>query len=234
MLLAELRFEQQIWLTILDKFALAALAAIGGFWLNRILERFKSDRARENERERLRAQKQLDYLERQLSEFYYPIYIRLYVDGAVWTKILARDKNDELRKAVGEHIEKNVLLPNHEAIVSIIQSKIHLSESDKTAFEVMLKYIRHVSVYRAIRAANCFDKDPIALGEPFPTELLPLIEKVTAKLQLQYDSLLEPAGQSVPVDQSVQIEPLRQDERTAATESLEVERSVPDEGSKLN
>ncbi len=93
-----------------------------------------------------------------------------------------------------------------EAIVSIIQSKIHLAESDKTTFEVMLKYIRHVSVYRAMRAANCFDKDPIALGEPFPTELLPLIEKVTAKLQLQYDSLLEPSGQSLPSEQSLRVE----------------------------
>jgi hypothetical protein len=89
-----------------------------------------------------------------------------------------------------------VLLPNHDAIVSIIQSKIHLAESDKNTFAEMLKYVRHVSVYRAMRAANCFDKDPIALGEPFPKDLLPRIETATTKLQLRYDSLLEPSGQS--------------------------------------
>src|SRR5260221_3188851 len=50
-----------------------------------------------------------------------------------------------------------------EAIVSIIQSKIHLAESDKTTFEVMLYYVRHVSVYSAMRGANCFEQDLIAL-----------------------------------------------------------------------
>src|SRR5258708_24530062 len=87
-----------------------------------------------------------------------------------------------------------------------MQSKIRLAESNKTTFEVMLKYLRQISVYSAMGAANGFDKDPIALGEPFPTELLPLIEKVTAKLQLQYDSLLEPSGQSLPSEQSLRVE----------------------------
>ena len=132
MLLGELGFWDQVWLALIDKGAIAAVAAAGGFWLARILERFRVDLAQQADKERLRAQRQLDYVERQLSEFYYPIYIRLRTDGAVWDTILARGKDDPLRKAIGEQTEKNVLLPNHEAIVAIIQSKIHLAELDQT------------------------------------------------------------------------------------------------------
>ena len=188
-------FNEQLVITLIDKAAIGALLLIAGFWLNRILERFKSERARENERERLRAQKHLDYLERQLSEFYYPIYVRLHVDGATWDRILDRSKgHDELRQRIGTEIEKNVLLPNHEAIVSIIQTKIHLAESDQQAFDAMLKYVRHVAVYRAMRSAGSYDKDPISLGEPWPAELLPLIERTTYTLQKKYDALVEPAA----------------------------------------
>jgi hypothetical protein len=54
-----------------------------------------------------------------------------------------------------------------------------------------------------MRAANCFDKDPISLEEPFPEELLPLIENTTVQLQQRYDLLLEPSGQSEKVRRSI-------------------------------
>src|SRR5437879_461411 len=139
-------FKEQLIVTVVDKAAIGGLLLFGGFWLNRLLEGFKAERSRDNERERLRAQKHLDYLDRQLSEFYYPIYIRLFIDGATWERILDRHRgDDELRKRVGEEIERTVILPNHEAIVDIIQSKIHLAEDDEVAFAAILKYIRHVS-----------------------------------------------------------------------------------------
>jgi hypothetical protein len=188
----EENFGQKVWLLVIDKLLIAAIAAAAGFWLSRLLENVKADLALQNERKRIRGEKQLDYLERQLSEFYYPLYIGLHVDGAVWNTILARDRGDDLREKIGEQIEKDVLLPNHEKMISIIQSKIHLAEADQGAFDLMLKYIRHASIYRAMRKADCFDKDPIHLDEPFPSDLLPTIEKTTGLLQQRYDSLVEP------------------------------------------
>lgn len=186
-------FQQQLIVTIVDKAAIGALLLLAGFGLNRLLENFKADLVRQNDRERLRNQKQLDYLERQLSEFYYPIYVRLHIDGATWRRILDREHgNEDLRGQVGTQIEKDVLLPNHEAIVAIIQSKIHLAESDQQAFDAMLSYVRHVAVYRAMRAVGCNDRDPIHLGEPWPKEFLPVIEQTTYRLQQQYDALLQP------------------------------------------
>jgi hypothetical protein len=230
-------FQEQLWLTTLDKGLLALIAGIVGFYLNRFLEKFRagltqqgdtfraelnkrSDEykaeltrrgeeykaevskqieefrsvlGRQSDRERLLAQKHLDYLERQLTEFYYPLYIGLYVDSAVWDTILARNKDDPLRKAIGERIEKDVLLPNHDRMLSVIQSKIHLADADADSFALMLKYVRHASIYKAMRSAGCFDKDPYHLGEPFPKEFISRIESTTDKLQNKYDALVEPA-----------------------------------------
>jgi hypothetical protein len=187
-------FREQVIITLLDKALIGGLLLAGGYGLNRALEKFRSDNTRDNDRERLRSQKELDYLERQLSEFYYPIYVRLHIDGATWERLLDRKHgNNDLGSKIGREIEKSVLLPNHEAIVSIIQSKIHLAESDQAAFDAMLKYVRHVAVYRALRTGGFTDRDPLDVGEPWPFELLPIIEQTTAQLQWKYDQLLMPS-----------------------------------------
>jgi hypothetical protein len=184
-------FKEQLTITLIDKAAIGVLILVAAYWVNRALERFKADQTRQSDRERLRIQKQVEYLDRQLSEFYYPIYIRLHIDGATWNRILDREHGSEdLRARVGSEIEKDVLLPNHEAIVQIIQSKIHLAESDQAAFDAMLAYVRHVAVYRALRAVGCTDRDPLALNEPWPKHFLPLIERTTARLQQEYDRLI--------------------------------------------
>jgi hypothetical protein len=184
-------FYEQLMITLIDKAAIGALLLLAGFLLNRFLETFKADRARENEREKLRNQKQIDYLERRLSEFYNPICIRLHIDGATWRRILDREHgDDDLRSKVGRQIEKDVLLPNHEAIVGIIQTKIHLAVADQDELAALLAYVRHVAVYRALRAVGCNDRDPIALGEPWPKDFLPIIERTSARLQAEYDKLV--------------------------------------------
>lgn len=183
-------------IVVVDKLAIAGLLLFAGYKLNQLMERFKADRARENDRERLRAQK-LDYLERQLSEFYYPICVRLHIDTATWRRILDREHGDgDIRAQVGARIERDVLLPNHEAIVSIIQSKFHLAEDDPEGFDTMLKYVRHVAVYRAMRAVGFNDRDPISLDEPWPRNFLPIMERTAARLQREYDALLAPSGKA--------------------------------------
>jgi hypothetical protein len=133
-------FEQQLLITVVDKLLIAGVILLAGWGLNRLLERLKSHLALRNEFAKLRDAKELEFLDKQLSQFYYPLYIRLHIDGAVWNRILdKRSGNDELRRRVGDAIEKNVILPNHEEMVRIIQSHINLAESDGTAFGLMLR-----------------------------------------------------------------------------------------------
>lgn len=183
-------FHDQLILTMVDKLLIAALILLFAWVLNRGLEKVKSELAIRNEFAKLRDAKRLEFLDKQLSQFYYPLYIRLHIDGVVWKRILDKHNgDDEMRRKVGDSVERNTIFPNHDEMVKIIQSNIHLAESDADAFDQMLKYVRHVAVYKAMRESGVHDRDPIALGEPWPDRFLPMIESTTAKLQWQYDQL---------------------------------------------
>src|SRR3954469_22872628 len=148
--------SDQLVVTVVDKLLIGMLVLLTGWGLNRLLESIKSQMALRNEFAKLRDAKELDYLDRQLSQFYYPLYIRLHIDGAVWNRILDKSNgNDSLRQRVGDAIERNVILPNHEQMVRIIESSIHLAESDQAGFDQMLQYVRHVAVYKAMRESGC-------------------------------------------------------------------------------
>ena len=139
----------------------------------------------------LQYSKRLEVLEQQLSRFYWPIYIRLQKDNAVWKRILDRSKGTEdLRARVGDSIESKVVLPNHQETVRIIQENIHLAQADKKLEELLLQYVRHVAVYAAMRDADCKDMDPIMLGEPWPDMLFPAVADRTLQLQAEFDQLI--------------------------------------------
>jgi hypothetical protein len=93
-------FEQELFLTVLDKGLIGILLAIAGFWLNRYLEAFKSRRALESELIKTRDQKELELVQSQLSQFYWPVYLRLQIDNVVWERILQRQSNDPVRAAL--------------------------------------------------------------------------------------------------------------------------------------
>ena len=62
---------------MLDKLAIGVLLLLARFSLNRAIESYKSRKAIENQIAKIRDEKCLEYLESQLSEFYWPLYIRL-------------------------------------------------------------------------------------------------------------------------------------------------------------
>ena len=141
-------------------------------------------------RESLARTKRADFLEKQLTEFYWPIYWRLQKDNAVWERILARDKGDPNQQKIAWEIERAFLLPNHREMIGIIESHIHLAEADPDLEALLLTYVRHVAVYMAMREANITDQDPIAQGEPWPSDLFPRIEAHTRRLQKEFDALV--------------------------------------------
>ena len=204
-------YAEQLRITLLDKGLLALLILVAGFFINRLLEvykreqatlleafksqqnlaleSFRSQRSLENELEKLRDAKRLGFLERQLSEFYWPLFMRLSIDNAVWSRILdAKHGSDETRRKVGQEIERMVILPNHEEIVRILQSSIFLAESSEADVDLMLQYIRHVAVYRALRASGVNDKYPLELGEPWPDQFYSRVRDTAFALQAEYEA----------------------------------------------
>jgi hypothetical protein len=184
-------FEQELFLTVLDKGLIGILLAIAGFWLNRYLEAFKSRRALESELIKTRDQKELELVQSQLSQFYWPVYLRLQIDNVVWERILQRQSNDPVRAALAHRIETDFILPNHEATCKIIESNIHLAAPNPELLQALLKYVRHVAVYRAIRATGNTEVDPVDVGEPWPADVFPIVEKATLARQKGFESLLQ-------------------------------------------
>jgi hypothetical protein len=133
----------------------------------------------------------LEFKSRQLSEFYWPIYTRLQKDNAVWRLMLAkyedddipRKQDDDILRKVAFEIEKNDILPNHDQIVQTIQAKIHLSQAEPKLQAALMDYIRHVAVYKALRNTGDTERDPVALNERWPKDLIELVKKKTDALQ---------------------------------------------------
>ncbi len=186
-----LSFEDRLLLTVVDKAAIGLIVLVCGYLLNRLLEKFKSSASLRNELVKDRDRRGLEFAEKQLSQFYWPLYTRLHFDTAVWTRILEKDHtDDELRRRIGAGIEAEFILPNHEEAIKIIREKIHLMEGDDELFGLLRQYLRHVAVYKAMREAGEQEKYPKHVGEPWPKELVRKVEEETQALQDTYDSLL--------------------------------------------
>jgi hypothetical protein len=168
--------------TILSILAAAAGFMAKGIWDNYINKRksieFDLWKIRVNE------------AERRLREFLWPIYLRLQRDNVVWEKILQRDSEDSENKKVAHQIEKDIILPNHLEVISIIESGMHFVRDDSELESALLAYVRHIDVYRSIRAAEIQDKDPIYFNEPYPKEFFRIIENRVKRMQKEYDGIL--------------------------------------------
>jgi hypothetical protein len=102
--------REEIIKILLDKLAIGGLLLLAGFLLNRSVERFKNAEALKNELAKQRFAARLGRLERQLSEFYWPVYLRLQKDNTVWRRLLDknRDPTDPLRQ-IGMKIETDFM-----------------------------------------------------------------------------------------------------------------------------
>jgi hypothetical protein len=183
-------FRDQLVLSVVDKALIGLIIAFAGFWLNRYLEAFKSRRALENEMLRARDQKRLELLQSQLSQFYWPLFLRMQMDNVIWEKILERQSTDPVIANLAHHVESDFILPNHLEARQIISSNIHLAAPDSSLMIAILKYLRHITIYQALRAGGNISVDPLHVHEPWPGELFPLLESATRARQQEFEELL--------------------------------------------
>lgn len=197
-------FLQKLILILLDKGVLAITALLIGYWISKRLEQYRSDQQRmsalerdkvvlENELDKLKRTRQIEFKEKQLSQFYWPIHFRFAKDSAIW-KIVPQlsDQATAVPDKVGREIELNHLVKNHEEIVSLMEANIHLAQPDAELLRGISAYVRHVAVYSALRSTNTYNLNPIDVGEPFPKELIASLEARLKKLQSEYDALVLP------------------------------------------
>jgi len=101
-------------------------------------------------------------------------------------------EEDNPLKRIGSSIETDFMLPNHNELVNIIETKILLAEPDAALQAALLSYIDHVVVYNAAIAAGFNDLHDTQreLLTPWPRELFPLKDARIFKLQREYVILL--------------------------------------------
>ncbi|MGI0484617.1 hypothetical protein ACN4EK_04210 [Pantanalinema rosaneae CENA516] len=201
---------------IVDKLLLGGIVLVAGYWLNKRLEMFKNDmneksRQRqliaelENQQKRQIAElenqlamerynAELEFIEKQISEFYWPIYLRLEKDNVMWKRIKSLSpENNVLPESASAAIEQEFILKNHQEIVEIIESKIHLAENSANSRELineLVKFIKHVAIYKTIRTIDeLCQVNPVDMNEPYPANLFPLIERNLRELQNRYEQL---------------------------------------------
>lgn len=171
-------------MTMVDKLLIALILVGAGLWANQNLESFKSKQERQKEA----AASQIDFIQRQLSEFYWPLLFRLEKDNAVWTRIMSPEKQ------LAADIEEKILLPNHDEILKILESKSYLmfNPGEKTEAKLIMaimQYERHIAVYKALRSIGD-TRRPADLKERYPNEFSEIIRTRIAELESQRNVLL--------------------------------------------
>ena len=97
-----------------------------------------------------------------------------------------------LPEEMARQIELSFLIKNHEEIVALIEGNVYLAQADDKLLSDLVAYIKHVAVYKSLREAKNYDRNPIDLGVPFPTGLIKRIEGRLKSLQDEYDKLVHP------------------------------------------
>ena len=152
--------------------------------------------------EDLRLKSRITRLEQQLSEFYWPIYLRLQQNEVIWERILHREATDQATRQLGRAIEQHVVIPVHDDIVARLQRGAHLADADYAFRKLIADYLQHVSVYKALRTAGD-DRLPAQLGAPWPQQFNREFERRTLELQREYDQRLGRARLADPTAPSM-------------------------------
>ena len=177
---------------IVEKGLLAIILSIVGFWLSRYLEIGKQNNLLKNKIIETNRDKRMSNVEKQLAQFYYPIYFRLQKDNALWQlSPQLSGISGSLPPETNALIENEYILKNHFEIRSLIENNIHLIEIDDALQESINAYLKHITVYEILRKTKSLEKvNPISFDAPFPDSFIPLIRERMMQLQEKNNKLL--------------------------------------------
>lgn len=175
--------QHELLLSVIDKLLIVALLVAVGVWLDRrfdllrtgqdlvgaLLDRRPSlkDALSVTQRDR-----QLDLVGKQLSLLYWPLYMRL-----------------QQQEAAREQRGRTHLVPGQTDTVALIEKHAYLIEDTHLLAE-LLRYVKHVAVQRAAASGDPASAGQAAAGAEYPEELLGLVERKLAALQVDQQRLL--------------------------------------------
>ncbi|MEW6494571.1 MAG: hypothetical protein AB1589_18940 [Cyanobacteriota bacterium] len=185
---------EQLITLVVDKVLIGGLLIVAGFGINRALERFKFDLGLNTSRHGLASKSQIDFKERQLAEFYGPIYAllkRIQPIDDMWNQ----GKVGSVDKLIVE-----IIRDSNNRIVDIILAKSHLIDGDGIS-ESYTRFLTHVAVWHAFWDTPDRDWSDYAqlrdaqYDSEFEKEIFQTTEKLKQELYVFYQEYGLPASQ---------------------------------------
>src|SRR5437016_14068036 len=96
-------FREQLIITVIDKALIGGLVVLAGYGLNRVLDRFRHDLGLDATRRELTLQSQIRFKEKQMGDFYGPIYAllkRIRPIDDLWTKREVTEIDETIRGVI--------------------------------------------------------------------------------------------------------------------------------------
>ncbi len=173
--------QHELLVSVVDKLLIGALLASVGFWLDRRFDLLRTGKdmvsAMLDKRPSLKQafsathrDRALDLVHKQLSLLYWPLYMRL-----------------QQQEATRKHLARPGVVPGQTDTVALIEKHAYLID-DQLLLAELLRYVKHVAVHRASAAGDGTSQGPAR--EPYPEELLGLVERKLAALQAEEQRLL--------------------------------------------
>ncbi|WP_020598846.1 hypothetical protein [Spirosoma panaciterrae] len=150
-----------------------AVIALIGFLGKSIYEIYNDGRKR-----------RIQNIEEKLKFFYWPILVRLEKDNAIWETILSKKQDQNtVQYKIANSVERNSILKNHQEVLDIIDNYLYLAEPDELFTAEIKKYIKNVTIYKALREAGEETKFPLELGAPWPKQFFQIVKDKTEYFQ---------------------------------------------------
>ncbi|GEM_PF-5541963 len=131
------------------------------------------------QREKQISEIQLDFVGKQLSEFYWPIYSRLEKRQSL--------KSNSEGTYINDRIDTLLQLKNHLEIIDILETNMHLATPDEDFISASNKYIEYVGLFESFKKMK-FVTIPDELDLVFPDQFYDIVKERTLALQQFYNS----------------------------------------------
>jgi hypothetical protein len=134
--------QEKLITLVIDKVLIGGILIVAGFGINRALERFKFDLGLNTSRHGLASKSQIDFKEKQLAEFYGPIYAllkRIRPIDDMWNQ----GRVGSVDKTIVE-----IIRDSNNRIVDIILTKSYLIDGAGIS-ESYTRFLTHVAVWHA-------------------------------------------------------------------------------------
>jgi hypothetical protein len=158
-----------------DSLLWPAVLAVAGYAFKSIYEIFLDYRKRNRE-----------LVESKLQNFYWPICIRLKKNGNVYSYLFKGKNNPDHESdayKIANHVERNILILNHQEILSIITNFRYLADVDGQIGPLIDEYIKHVSIYTAFIESGIEGYPGVKAKAKYPSDIDEYFYNKTKALQ---------------------------------------------------